>query len=70
MSAIAVVNAGSSSIKFAVFDAAETPSLQFKGLIEGIGATPRAKLLDAEGKTLCRRSWRRKASITPLRRAR
>jgi acetate kinase len=52
MSAIAVVNAGSSSIKFAIFNAAETPSLQFKGLIEGIGATPRAKLNDADGKTL------------------
>ena len=52
MSAIAVVNAGSSSIKFAIFDAAETPSLQFKGLIEGIGATPRAKLSDAQGEDL------------------
>ena len=53
--AIAVVNAGSSSIKFAMFDAAETPSLQFKGLIEGIGATPHAKLVRRAGRDLARR---------------
>ncbi|PPD44177.1 MAG: acetate kinase [Methylocystis sp.] len=52
MPGIAVVNAGSSSIKFAVFDAAETPSLRVKGQIEGIGATPLAKLSDPEGKVL------------------
>jgi acetate kinase len=52
MSSIAVVNAGSSSIKFAVFDAAEAPLLRLKGQIEGIGATPRAKLSDAQGKVL------------------
>lgn len=52
MSAIAVVNAGSSSIKFAIFAAAETPALRIKGLIEGIGATPRAKLSGLGGETL------------------
>jgi acetate kinase len=52
MSPIAVVNAGSSSIKFAVFDASETPTLRLKGLIEGIGATPRAKLSGPGGETL------------------
>lgn len=52
MSSIAVVNAGSSSIKFAVFDAAADPLLRLKGQIEGIGATPRAKLSDAQGKVL------------------
>ena len=46
MSNIAVFNAGSSSIKFAVFQAASTPSLLLRGQIEGIGATPRAKLFD------------------------
>ena len=49
MSSIAVVNAGSSSIKFAIFDAAEHPSLRLRGQVEGIGATPRAKLTDAAG---------------------
>jgi acetate kinase len=52
MSSIAVVNAGSSSIKFAIFDAAAEPALRLKGLIEGVGATPRAKLSDAQGKVL------------------
>ncbi len=48
MSSIAVVNAGSSSIKFAIFDAGSL-SLRLKGQVEGIGATPRAKLSDASG---------------------
>lgn len=53
MSSIAVVNAGSSSLKFAVFDAADDgPVLRLRGLIEGIGATPRAALSDARGETL------------------
>ncbi|BDV33513.1 acetate/propionate family kinase [Methylocystis iwaonis] len=52
MSSIAVVNAGSSSIKFAVFDAAAAPQLRLKGLVEGIGATPRARLSNAAGETL------------------
>ncbi|QGM96709.1 acetate/propionate family kinase [Methylocystis parvus] len=52
MSSIAVVNAGSSSLKFAVFDAAETPVLRLKGAIDGIGATPRARLSRADGATL------------------
>jgi acetate kinase len=54
MTSIAVVNAGSSSIKFAVFGAAPTPNLRLRGLIEGIGATPRASLSDAKGETLLR----------------
>jgi len=57
MSSIAVINAGSSSIKFAVFQAASTPSLLLRGQIEGIGATPRAKLLDPEGKLLHEESF-------------
>jgi acetate kinase len=57
MSSIAVINAGSSSIKFAVFQAASTPSLLFRGQIEGIGATPRAKLLDPEGNLLHEESF-------------
>ena len=52
MSSIAVVNAGSSSIKFAVFDASVDPVLRLKGQIEGIGAAPRAKLSDAQAKVL------------------
>ena len=52
MSCIAVVNAGSSSLKFAVYQSAPDPLLLLKGQIEGIGAKPRASLSDAQGETL------------------
>jgi len=52
MSAIVVVNAGSSSLKFAVFKAAEAPVLCLKGHVDGIGATPHAKLAGPKGETL------------------
>lgn len=52
MSSVAVVNAGSSSLKFAIFGLAEKPILRLRGLIEGIGATPRLRLANASGETL------------------
>jgi acetate kinase len=52
MSCIAVVNAGSSSVKFAVYTANADLGLMLKGQIEGIGATPRARLSGARGETL------------------
>ncbi len=52
MAAIAVVNAGSSSIKFAAYEAAEPPILRVRGLVEGIGATPRATLAGPHGEAL------------------
>jgi acetate kinase len=58
MSGIAVINAGSSSIKFAVFHGAASPLMLLKGRIEGIGATPKAKLFDAEGNLLVEESYR------------
>ena len=54
MSCIAVINAGSSSLKFAVYQSAPDPVLLLKGQIEGIGAKPRARLSDARGETLVR----------------
>jgi acetate kinase len=57
MSSIAVINAGSSSIKFAVFLAASTPMLLLRGQVEGIGAIPRAKLWDAGGNLLVEESF-------------
>jgi acetate kinase len=60
MSTIAVINAGSSSLKFAVFQEASTLSLLLRGQIEGIGATPRAKLSDAGGKLLVEESFKDK----------
>jgi acetate kinase len=52
MSSVAVVNAGSSSLKFAIFQDAAPPALRLKGLIEGIGATPRLRLANAAGDAL------------------
>jgi len=48
MSSIAVVNAGSSSIKFAVFQAASTPSLLFRGQIEGMEPRGNAQVIRAK----------------------
>ncbi len=46
---ISVINAGSSSIKFAIYEAKpEAPGL-FRGQIEGIGVEPHLRVLDAHG---------------------
>ncbi len=57
MSSIVVINAGSSSIKFAIFSALRTPVLMLRGLIEGIGATPRATLSDNHGGLLLKEEF-------------
>ncbi len=57
MSSIAVINAGSSSIKSAVFEAGSPPTLMFKGQVEGIGAKPRAKITRADGALLAEESF-------------
>ena len=54
---IAVINAGSSSIKFALFDASSNADTLFHGQIEGIGVSPHLKVKDAEGATLIERTW-------------
>jgi acetate kinase len=53
--AILVVNAGSSSVKFALFDVADSgrePARRFDGEIDGLGAQPRFTVQDASGATL------------------
>ena len=52
---IAVLNAGSSSIKFALYDASER--LSFKGQVEQIGVSPRLKVSNAQGEAVAERSW-------------
>jgi len=49
MGTIVVVNAGSSSIKLALFELAHAPALQLvaKGGIDGIGTQPRLRVRDA-----------------------
>ena len=54
---IAVVNAGSSSIKFALFDAGSDTNVLFRGQIEAIGVAPKLHVRDAQGNTIEQRSW-------------
>jgi len=53
---LAVLNAGSSSIKFALY-AASDQSLLFRGQIESIGLKPRLKVRDATGATVAEQRW-------------
>ncbi len=58
---IAVLNAGSSSIKFALYDVGRDETLLFHGQIEGLGVTPHLKATDASGATVAERKWGAKA---------
>jgi acetate kinase len=53
---LAVLNAGSSSIKFALC-AAPDESLLFRGQIESIGLEPRLKVRDTAGSTIAEQKW-------------
>src|SRR4051794_35944330 len=54
---LVVVNAGSSSIKFALHSARPPFDVLLRGLIEGIGVAPRLLLRDAAGVTKLERYW-------------
>ena len=49
---IAVINAGSSSIKFALYDAVREETSLFRGQIGGIGVAPRLSVVDAKGEVV------------------
>ncbi|MBV8187606.1 MAG: acetate/propionate family kinase [Alphaproteobacteria bacterium] len=55
--AIAVLNAGSSSIKFALYEATPEETLLFRGQIESIGLAPHLKVADAAGAVVGERRW-------------
>jgi acetate kinase len=56
--AICVLNAGSSSIKFSLFeDEADGLSVRLRGQIESIGAAPRLTVRDAAGQPVHERQW-------------
>ncbi|HSQ82787.1 MAG TPA: acetate/propionate family kinase [Casimicrobiaceae bacterium] len=62
--AILVVNAGSSSVKFSLFDVADAElALALRGEIDGIGTAPRLALRDAQGKVLEARSFASAADL-------
>jgi acetate kinase len=50
--AILVINAGSSSIKFAIYTAGETQNRILRGLLDGLGSQPRFSASDASGNAL------------------
>ena len=54
---IAVINAGSSSVKFAVYDAEKDERCLFRGQVEGIGVKPRLKAADADGRVVEERDF-------------
>jgi acetate kinase len=55
---VAVLNAGSSSIKFALYDIAHDLALLYRGQIEKIGTTPKLKVVDGAKKTVVEREWK------------
>ena len=54
---IAVINAGSSSVKFALFDASSSTDALFRGQVEGIGVSPHLRVRNAAGEVLVEHSW-------------
>ena len=54
---IAVINAGSSSIKFALYESTPEQTLLFRGQVEKIGVSPRLRITGADGSRLMERSW-------------
>ena len=57
MQPLAVINAGSSSIKFALFEANGEFPILFRGQIESLGVAPRLTIKSAAGEQLVDRSW-------------
>jgi acetate kinase len=55
---VAVINAGSSSIKFAIYDAGNQLSVMFRGQVEKIGLAPHLHILDADKQVVADRHWR------------
>ena len=54
---IAVINAGSSSIKFALYDAVREEICRFRGQIGGIGVAPRLEVADPKGEIVEERAF-------------
>jgi acetate kinase len=56
-SSIVVLNAGSSSIKFALYEAGHDERLRFRGQIDGIGVDPHLKARDVSGEVVAEKRW-------------
>ena len=62
---ISVINAGSSSIKFSLFDQVEAERLRqiFTGQVDGIGVAPRFKAQNAKGEAIAEQTWPNAADV-------
>jgi acetate kinase len=54
---VLALNAGSSSLKFALFDAGHTPPVIARGVIEDLDSSPHMVARDAAGATLLEKHW-------------
>jgi acetate kinase len=54
---IAVLNAGSSSIKFALYEPGADGERLFRGQVERLGQAPHLEVVDPAGKVMARRDW-------------
>ena len=54
---VAVLNAGSSSIKFALYEVGRDGALLFHGQVENIGLAAHLAATDASGATVAERRW-------------
>src|SRR5262245_31583577 len=52
---IAVINAGSSSVKFAIYEADDAIA-RYRGQVEGIGIAPRLRIVDAQAEVVADRT--------------
>ena len=55
---IAVINSGSSSVKFAIYEATGDERCLFRGQVEGIGVAPRIKISNDKGSVVEDRTLR------------
>lgn len=58
MQPLAVINAGSSSIKFALYENDGEYPILFRGQVEKLGVAPRLIVANAEGEQLTEQNWR------------
>jgi acetate kinase len=54
---VAVLNAGSSSIKFALYESDSDGALLFRGQVEGIGLASHLKVANSAGEIVAERNW-------------
>jgi acetate kinase len=54
---IAVINAGSSSVKFALYAGADDAELMYRGQVEGLGIAPHLRIRSAQEEIVADQTW-------------